>query len=157
ADEVVARFDVDACTVGEGIGAGPVCANEVALHQLVRAALNPDSCAIARNDIADGGRSPADPHPRCGRSETSEHTHCVSMGDKARGIDTDEATLDRDGVGLNVNTPTPAIVDNEALYEAPTRRPLKQKRVTQADGTIDLNKEHRVVAIYERVDAGTRL
>ncbi len=119
ADDVIARSDVDACAVGESRCAGRVCTDEVPLHHLVRAALNNDANAITRNDIARRGSSSADAHPRGSLPEIRVDALGVGVRNGARGIGSEEAPFDRNGVGLDQDRRAPAIVDHKPRMVLP--------------------------------------
>src|SRR5439155_21691527 len=157
ADQVAARkLKANTGSNGEGVGPRRIGADEVALDEVVRAALEEDTGITAQYDIALAGQRAAD--PARAKSGIGKHANADWARDQAGGIGADEATFNDDVGRLNQNASAPAVINHQAAKGAADNAREEQARWgTRSDCAADFDQQHGIVAIGQRVGAGTGL
>src|SRR5439155_7351602 len=152
----LARLKYNTGSSREGVGPRRVGADEVALDEVVRAALEEESGITARYDIALAGQRAADPARGGFKSEIDKHATAAAARNQAGGISADEATFNDDVGGLNQNAYARAVINHQAAKDAAAARE-DQAIAAPNDCDADFDQQHGIVTVGQRVGAGTGL
>src|SRR5439155_21478255 len=137
----LARLKYNTGSSREGVGPRRIGADEVALDEVVRAALEEESGITARYDIARGGVRAADPARGGIKVELGKHANVDSARDQAGGISADEATFNDDVGRLNRNAFAPAVINHQAAKGAAADAREDQAIVAPNDCAPDLDQQ----------------
>ena len=121
---------------------------------MVRAALEEDIGITAQYDIALAGQRAAD--PARAKSGVGKHAGADWARDQAGGIGADEATFNDDVGRLNQNAYAPAVINHQAAKGAAADA-RENQAVAPIGCAADFDQQHSVVAVGQRVGAGTGL